>query len=233
MPGSPQRIRHVVVEGVIGVGKTSLVHRLQAERGGRPYLERFEENPFLVGGFYQDMERYAFNTEMFFLLARFRQQRDLARQLAAGAELVFADYLFEKNRIFAEITLSGADYAIWRRLFDTLAPETPAPDLVVYLRADTDMLIDRIRTRNRPYERDIERAYIDRLNRSYDRFFAEYDRAHLLVVDVSELDFVRSEADYTAMRALLDHKLATIEAGQGELGLIENAMQRRPRAAQG
>jgi deoxyadenosine/deoxycytidine kinase len=223
LPASPEPVRHLAVEGVIGVGKTSLVHRLQTERGGRRYLERFEENPFLLGGFYQDMERYAFNTEMFFLLARFRQQRELARELAEGGTMIFADYLFEKNRIFAEITLAGSDYAIWRRLFDALAPETPVPDLVVYLRAATDLLVDRIRTRNRPFERDIESGYIERLNRSYDRFFAEYDRSRLLIVDVSELDFVGNEADYAAVRAMLDHRLATIEAGQRELGLVDAA----------
>ena len=229
MPVSPEQVRHIVIEGVIGAGKTSLVHRLQAERGGRRYLERFDENPFLVGGFYQDMERYAFNTEMFFLLSRFRQQCELARELGERREPVFADYMFEKNEIFAEITLAGADYAIWRRLFDALAPETPVPDLVVYLRATTDVLIDRIRTRNRPFEREMEREYVERLNRAYDRFFGGYERSRLMVVDVSGLDFVGSEADYSAVRAMLDHKLATIEAGQRELSLIDEGTSLRQR----
>jgi deoxyguanosine kinase len=231
LSASPQQVRHIAVEGVIGAGKTSLVHRLHAERGGRRYLERFEENPFLVGGFYQEMERYAFNTEMFFLLARFRQQRELGRELAKGDETVLADYLFEKNRIFAEITLTGSDYVIWRRLYDTLVADTPAPDLVIYLRATTDVLVDRIRTRNRPFERDMQHAYVERLNHSYDRFFGEYNRARLLVIDISELDFVRSEADYAAVRAVLDHKLATIEAGQRELTLADDGTLPRQRVA--
>lgn len=218
-----EQVRHIVVEGVIGVGKTSLVHRLQADRGGRRYLEMVEENPFLVGGFYQDMERYAFNTEMFFLLARFRQQRELARDLAADGEPVYADYLFDKNRIFAELTLTGEDYAIWSRLYEGLAREVPVPDLVVVLRTTTDVLMDRIRMRNRSFEREIRHDYIDRLNLAYRRFFAGYDAARLLVIDVTDLDFVRSEADYTAVRAMIDHRIAMIEAGQRELGLVEGA----------
>ena len=216
-------MRYLAVEGVIGVGKTSLVHRLQAERGGVRFLERFEENPFLVGGFYQDMERHAFNTEMFFLLARFRQQRELARELREGSEPIFSDYLFQKNCVFAEVTLPEEDFDIWRRLFEALAAEAPDPDLVVYLRAETDVLMDRIRTRNRPFEREIAREYIERLNVAYDRFFEFYDRARLLVIDVSDLDFVRSEADFAAVRAQIDHKIAMIESGQRELGLLEAA----------
>lgn len=221
-----EQVRYLVVEGVIGVGKTSLVHRLHQERGGNRWLERFEENPFLVGGFYQDMARHAFNTEMFFLLARFRQQRELAAGLAAGDAPTLADYLFEKNRIFAEITLAGDDYATWRRLFDALAPEVATPDLVVYLKASTGVLLDRIRTRNRPFERGIEADYIDRLNHAYDRFFAGYDATRLLVVDVSDLDFVRSEADYAALQAMIEHKVATIESGQRELELLRQTASR-------
>lgn len=215
------QVRYLAVEGVIGVGKTSLVHRLQAERGGARFLEHFEENPFLVGGFYRDMERHAFNTEMFFLMARFRQQRELTRELADGRDLLLSDYVFDKNRIFAEITLSSEDFPIWRRLFEALTPEVSEPDLVVYLRATTEVLLDRIRTRNRPFEREITRDYIDRLNMAYDRYFDAFDHRRLLVIDVSPLDFVRSDADYTAVRALIDHKVATIESGQRELGLME------------
>jgi deoxyguanosine kinase len=221
MHASRDPIRYLAIEGVIGVGKTSLVHRLQAERGGARFLEHFEENPFLTGGFYQDMERYAFNTEMFFLLARFRQQRELARELDERGDPILSDYVFDKNRIFAEITLSGEDFGIWRRLFDALTPEVPEPDLVVYLKARTDVLLDRIRTRNRPFEREISGDYIERLNVAYDRYFDAFNLARLLVIEVSRLDFVRSDADFAAVRALIDHKVATIEAGQWELGLLE------------
>jgi deoxyguanosine kinase len=221
MHASRDPIRYLAIEGVIGVGKTSLVHRLQAERGGARFLEHFEENPFLTAGFYQDMERYAFNTEMFFLLARFRQQRELARELDERGDPILSDYVFDKNRIFAEITLSGEDFGIWRRLFDALTPEVPEPDLVVYLKATTDVLLDRIRTRNRPFEREISGDYIERVNVAYDRYFDAFDLARLLVIEVSRLDFVRSDADFAAVRALIAHKVATIEAGQWELGLLE------------
>lgn len=213
-------IRYTAIEGVIGVGKTSLVHRLHADRGGERFLEIVEENPFLVGGFYRDMERYAFDTEMFFLLSRFRQQRRIAAAVRRTETSIWTDYVFEKNRIFSELTLEGDDLRIWRRLFEALAEEVDPPDLVVYLRADTDALLDRIRTRNRPFERDVTRDYIDRLNRAYDAFFDEYPATRLLTIDVSRLDFVRREADYAAVRAMLDHRIAAIEAGQGELDLI-------------
>ncbi|CAN5344556.1 deoxynucleoside kinase [soil metagenome] len=215
-PRLPQAVRYLVIEGVIGVGKTSLVHRLHAERGGRRFLELVEENPFLVGGFYQDMESYAFDTELFFLLARFRQQRDVADALRRSRESVLADYVFAKNRIFAEMTLADEDYAIWRRLYDALAPEIVPPDLVVYLKSDTDALVDRIRTRNRPFERDLTHDYIVRLNEAYDEFFSAYE-GPLLTIDVTRLDFVRSDADYAAIRALAGHRIAAIEAGQQEL----------------
>lgn len=215
-PIPSERVRHIAVEGVIGVGKTSLVHRLSADRGGRRFLELVEENPFLTGGFYEDMERYAFDTELFFLLSRFRQQRRLAEALREGEEAILSDYRFDKNRIFAELTLSDPDFAIWQRLFDTLAPETREPDLTVYLKASTDVLIDRIRTRNRSFEREMTRDYVERLNRAYDRFFEEWEGGRLLTIDVSRLDFVGSDADYAAVKVMIDHKVAMIEAGQGE-----------------
>lgn len=220
-PAAP--VRYVAIEGVIGVGKTSLVHRIHGRRGGHRFLEAFEENPFLTGGFYSDIERYAFDTEMFFLLSRFRQQREIEAALDTTDEPVLADYVFAKNRVFAEITLTGPDYAIWRRLFEALAPETRMPDLVVYLKATTEVLLDRIRTRGRSFERDLSRDYLERLNAAYDAFFAGYGDARLLTIDVSRLDFVRSDADFAAVSAMVEHKVATIEEGQGELDFARGA----------
>jgi deoxyguanosine kinase len=196
----------LAIEGIIGVGKTSLVHRLHADMGGLRVLELVEENPFLVGGFYQDMERYAFNTEMFFLLARFRQQREVARVVRDTHEPIHSDYVFQKNRIFAELTLSGEDFALWRRLFDTLSSEIVTPDLVVYLRADTD-------------------AVMERINDAYERYFDGYQH-DLLTIDVTRLDFVRSDADYAAVRALIDYRVGAIEAGQQELELVTGTVGR-------
>jgi len=211
-------VRHFAVEGAIGVGKTSLVHRLHGQWGGTRFLEVVEGNPFLTGGFYQDMTGLAFDTELFFLLSRFRQQRAIAAALAGGGSPVLADYVFEKNRIFAAMTLSPRDLEIWQRLYDVLAPETRLPDLTVYLKADVDVLMDRIQVRNRPFERDLERDYMARLVDAYDRFFLDWP-GRLLVIDVSQLDFVGSEADLAAVRALVEHKAAEIEAGQRELAL--------------
>ncbi len=199
-------VRYLAIEGIIGVGKTSLVHRLHADMGGLRVLELVEENPFLVGGFYQDMERYAFNTEMFFLLARFRQQREVARVVRDTHEPIHSDYVFQKNRIFAELTLSGEDFALWRRLFDTLSSEIVTPDLVVYLRADTD-------------------AVMERINDAYERYFDGYQH-DLLTIDVTRLDFVRSDADYAAVRALIDYRVGAIEAGQQELELVTGTVGR-------
>jgi deoxyadenosine/deoxycytidine kinase len=211
-------VRYIAIDGVIGVGKTSLVHRLHAERGGQRFLELVEENPFLTGGFYQDMERLAFDTELFFLLARFRQQREVAEAIRTGHDLVLSDYLFEKNRIFASLTLSGRDFVIWERIYEALLPEVPRPDLVVYLRSSTGRLLDRIHSRSRPFERDLTEPYLARVNTSYERFFATYP-GRLLTIDVSQLDFVWSDADFAAVRAMVDHRIATVEAGQGELDL--------------
>ena len=211
-------VRHFAVEGAIGVGKTSLVHRLHGEWGGSRFLEVVEGNPFLTGGFYQDMENYAFDTEMFFLLSRFRQQRAIAKALEEDRVPALADYVFEKNRIFAELTLATSDLRIWRRLFDAIAPEACTPDLTVYLKADVDVLMDRIRIRNRPFERDLERSYMARLVEAYERFFLEWP-GRLLVIDVSQLDFVGSEADFATVRALVEYKAAEIASGQHELAL--------------
>jgi deoxyadenosine/deoxycytidine kinase len=211
-------IRHFAVEGAIGVGKTSLVHRLHGQWGGTRFLEIVEGNPFLTGGFYQDMTGLAFETELFFLLSRFRQQRAIAAALEGGDSPVLADYVFEKNLVFATMTLSTRDLELWQRLYDALAPEACRPDLTVYLKAEVDVLIDRIRVRNRPFERDLERDYMARLVEAYDRFFLDWP-GRLLVIDVSQLDFVSSEADFAAVRALVEHKAAEIEAGQRELAL--------------
>jgi len=216
-------VRHFAVEGAIGVGKTSLVHRLHGEWGGSRFLEVVEGNPFLTGGFYQDMDAHAFDTEMFFLLSRFRQQRALAAALEEDRTPVLADYVFEKNRIFAELTLTPRDLALWVRLFEALQPDVPRPDLTVYLKADVDVLMDRVRIRNRPFERDLERDYMARLTGAYDRFFEAWP-GRLLVIEVSALDFVRSEADFAAVRALVEHKVAEIEGGQRELALEPEAL---------
>jgi deoxyadenosine/deoxycytidine kinase len=182
----------LAIEGVIGVGKTTLARLLQPRFKTELLLEAFEENPFL-SDFYADRERYAFQTQMFFLLSRYRQQQMLSGLLRRTP--LIADYTFDKDRLFAQMTLSGDELDVYQQLYRVLADRIPAPDLVVYLRADTDLLMWRIATRDRAYERDMDRAYIESLRQAYERHFADYDHAPLLVVEADDLDYVQNPAD--------------------------------------
>jgi deoxyguanosine kinase len=183
---------YIAIDGVIGVGKTTLARLLQPSFEAELLLEVFEENPFL-SDFYADRERYAFQTQIFFLLSRYHQQRrTVPGALARGANLV-SDYTFEKDSLFAHINLRGDELEMYCRVHEALAEKIPLPDLTVYLRADTDVLMQRIAMRDRPYERNMERAYIDQLNQTYERFFNEArDRqSAVLVIDTNDLDYVR------------------------------------------
>lgn len=180
------------IEGVIGVGKTTLARLLQSHLQAELLLEAFEENPFL-SDFYTDRTRYAFQTQMFFLLSRYRQQQAVPDLLSRGS--VIADYVFAKDRLFASLNLSGDEWHMYQRLYDVLAERVTRPDLVIYLRASTDVLMMRIAMRDRAYERDMDRAYIENLRRAYERYFAEYTRTPLLVLDTDDLDYVRSAGD--------------------------------------
>lgn len=181
---------YVAIEGVIGVGKTTLVRMFQKEIGGQVVLEVFEENPFL-SSFYTDRARYAFQTQIFFLLSRYHQQR----QLAAIPRPVISDYMFDKDRLFAQVNLEGDELETYYSVQEALAENVTAPDLVVYLKASTDTLMSRITARDRPYERNMEVGYIDSLRIAYDQFFAAYEAAPVLVVDTNDIDFVRSTED--------------------------------------
>lgn len=179
--------RYIVVEGVIGVGKTTLVRALAERLDARTVYEVFEENPFLEG-FYRDRARYAFPTEMFFLLSRFNQQ-ELFAQEDLLQQFSVSDYLFEKCRLFAELTLTEAEASLFRRTYEILERQIPDPDLVVHLHAPVDVLLGRIRERGRDYEKDIDPQYLADLDARYRALFARYDRAPVLSVDTSELDF--------------------------------------------
>jgi len=181
---------YVAIEGVIGVGKTTLARLLQPSFNADILLEVFEENPFL-SDFYADRERYAFQTQIFFLLSRYHQQRrGVTGFLAAGKSLI-SDYTFAKDALFARINLKGDELEMYRRVHEALAEKITMPDLLVYLRADTDTLMQRIAMRDRSYERNMERAYIDELNHAYDDFFSKpYDHTPVLVIDTNPLNFV-------------------------------------------
>jgi deoxyguanosine kinase len=185
---------YLAIDGVIGVGKTTLARLLQPAFSAEVLLEVFEENPFL-SDFYADRARYAFQTQMFFLLSRYHQQRHAVPGALERGPLV-ADYTFAKDALFARINLRGDELALYHRLHDALAERIPTPDLVVYLRAPTDLLMDRIARRGRAYERQMERAYIDELNHAYDAFFANGDHgpSPVLTLDTEPLDFVANPA---------------------------------------
>jgi deoxyguanosine kinase len=180
--------RYIVVEGPIGVGKTTLARLLAEEFNARPVLEQVEENPFLKK-FYDDPGTYAFQTQIFFLLSRYRQQRQLAQQDLFSQSTV-ADYLFAKDQIFAQANLDTEELALYRQLFGLLDSRLPKPDLVVYLQARADVLMERLHKRDRDYERRIAPEYVKRIAEAYRDFFFYYDDTPLLVVNSSEVDFV-------------------------------------------
>lgn len=187
---------YIAIEGVIGVGKTTLARLLQPAFRAELLLEIFEENPFL-SDFYADRQRYAFQTQIFFLLSRYYQQRRTVAELLKRAEHLLADYTFEKDALFAQINLGGDELDMYYRVHEALAEKIVPPDLIVYLRAETDVLMQRIEIRDRPYERNMERAYIDELNRAYEAFFADHQarRSPVLMIDTSDLDYVRRVED--------------------------------------
>ncbi|MER2599243.1 MAG: deoxynucleoside kinase [Caldilineales bacterium] len=184
---------YLAVEGPIGVGKTTLARILRDELGGDLLLEVFEENPFL-SDFYEDRARYAFQTQIFFLLSRYRQQHDSVSAILARTPLV-SDYLFAKDRLFAQLNLAGDELAVYEHVHTALSEKIVLPSLVIHLRAATDVLMSRIAVRDRSYERTMSRDYIDALRATYDRFFAGYSQAPLLTIDSSDLNFVVNEED--------------------------------------
>ncbi len=183
--------RYIVVEGPIGVGKTTLVHRLAEHARARLVLEIFEENPFLAD-FYQDRGKYAFQTELFFLLSRFRQQQSVTQQ-DLFTEATISDYLFHKNLIFSGLTLADAEWQLYLDVFEALSPRVLTPDLVVVLDAPLDSLLARIEKRGRNYEKNFDAGYLEDLVLRYRREFQLYDKAPVLVVKTGEIDFSRDE----------------------------------------
>jgi deoxyguanosine kinase len=191
---------YVSIEGVIGVGKTTLARLLQPAFQSTLVLEVFEENPFL-SDFYSDRQRYAFQTQIFFLLSRYYQQRRSVPEILKRGEPLITDYTFAKDALFARINLVGDELEMYYRVHDALAEKIPLPNLIVYLRADTDVLMQRIASRDRPYERNMEREYIGQLNHAYDAFFIENQARNIagnvtvLTLDTNELDYIRRVDD--------------------------------------
>lgn len=195
---------YIVVEGVIGVGKTSLTKLLATRLGGRLNLEVVEENPFLAK-FYRDREAYAFQTQIFFLLSRYRQQQGLGQQDLFNATLV-SDYLFAKDRIFANLNLADDELTLYGQLATILEQRVLKPDLVIYLQARTEVLQQRIRWRGRAFEQDMDPEYLEALNAAYSYFFHHYKDAPLLVVNTDNLDFVNVPGDFEMLFEQLTDK---------------------------
>lgn len=180
--------RYIVVEGPIGVGKTSLVERLCSRLDAVKILEDVE-NPFL-SDFYRDKAGASFQTQLFFLLSRYQQQMELVQRNLFD-EFTISDYLFQKDKVFAYMNLDEGELLIYERLFGLLEPQVPKPDLVIYLSAETDVLLRRIRGRSLDYERHISEAYVQQVNEAYKHFFHYYTASPLLVINTSTIDFVK------------------------------------------
>jgi deoxyguanosine kinase len=185
---------YIVIEGPLGVGKTSLAMMLSEKMGGQALLEDVEENPFLVS-FYQDPKKLAFQTQIFFLLRRYNLTAELA-QIDLFSRVTVSDFLFDKDRLFARANLEDDEYWLYDQLFQILRKRIVPPDLVIFLQAKTDVLADRIRRRNRKYERAIGYKYLDRINQAFNEFFFHYTDSPLLVVNASEIDFVRNPGEF-------------------------------------
>ena len=193
-PAMDPKHRYLVVEGPIGVGKTTLTRALSKRFGARTLFEIVEENPFLAN-FYQDRNKFAFQTQLFFLLSRFKQQQDLFQQ-DLFSQVTVSDYLFAKDRIFASITLDPNELALYERVYQMLGPRVMKPDLVIYLQARLEVLHARIKKRGREFERKFDSEYLAELSRTYNDFFHRYDDTPLLIINTSDLDFVDSEEDF-------------------------------------
>lgn len=185
--------RYIVTEGPIGVGKTSLTSLLAEELGARLILERAEDNPFLTD-FYKDPPRYRFQTQTFFLLNRFAQQEEML-QPDLFTRIAISDYLFAKDRIFAYLNLDDHELALYEQIYKILEPKVAQPDLVIFLQADTDTLLRRIKQRGRSFEKDVDRDYIAAVNEAYNQYFFHYSETPLLVINTSDIDFVNRRED--------------------------------------
>lgn len=197
------KYRYIVIEGPIGVGKTSLTQRLVERTGARMLLEKPQDNPFLER-FYQDAARYALPTQLFFLFQRINEVREVA-QMDLFSQRTISDYLFEKDSLFARLTLSEDEYKLYQSIYQTLSLQAPTPDLVIYLQASTPALVERVQRRGLRYERTINEDYLSRLAKSYGEFFHHYDAAPLLVVNSDHLNFVDSDEDFELLLGRIEN----------------------------
>jgi deoxyadenosine/deoxycytidine kinase len=190
-----EKSRYIAIEGPIGVGKSSLADFLAKELNGRTLIEEVDSNPFL-SNFYSDIKKYAFQTQLFFLLSRYQQQKDMFQQDLFNSTVI-SDYLFAKDRIFAYLNLDENELGLYEQVYRLLDTRIPKPDLVIYLQASTDVLLRRIGKRNKEYEKNVKEEYLEKLVDAYNRYFFYYSDTPLLVVNTTDIDFVNNPADLT------------------------------------
>ena len=194
-----KKIYHIAVEGTIGVGKTSLARILSEEIQGRLVLEEFEDNPFLKE-FYQDRKRWAFQTQINFLISRYYQQLRL-QQIDMFADKIVSDYMFAKDKLFAQTSLDDNEMILYKKLANIFEKNITPPDLVIFLQSDVDRLMENIKSRGRDYEKDIDWEYLSQLNEIYNQYFLSYDKSNLLLINSNNIDFVNNKDD---LKQILD-----------------------------
>lgn len=203
-------LRYIAVEGCIGAGKTTLARMLGETLGAQVVLEKFEENPFLRD-FYRDPERYAFQTQIFFLLTRYKQQQELM-QADLFHRFLITDYIFEKDKIFAYLNLQDEELKLYETLVSSIQHSIVAPDIVIYLQSTVPRLLHNIKQRNRSYESEMPKDYIRDLNEAYNYFFFRYRATPLLIVNGAEMDFVAEQSQYEdLLRAIFRPNRAAVE----------------------
>ena len=196
---------NISIEGSIGAGKTSLANMISANLKAKLILEKFEENPFLKD-FYGNQDRYAFQTQLFFLLSRYSQHQDL-KQVDIFSKILVSDYMFIKDRLFAALNLNDREMVLYDNIAKILEKDIVYPDLAIFLQADTDKLMSNIKKRGRQYEQDIDWNYIDSLNQVYNEYFFRYDKGPLLIINTNDIDFVNNKDDFEGIMAFLNEPI--------------------------
>lgn len=208
---SMNRLKYIVVEGPIGVGKSSLTRILAEDFGARALLDEPDANPFLPA-FYENPEQFAFQTQLYFLLSRYQQQKKLQQQDLFDQKVV-CDYLFAKDLLFAQLNLTEEEYQLYLQIYRLLDQKMPKPDAVIFLQANTDVLLKRIKKRDKDYESGIDADYVERVSQLYSQFFFQYNDCPLLVVNVSDSDFIKEKRDYDMLK---DELLHLVQSGKSK-----------------